>query len=527
MTRVLLVSPDPHWLESLQIELEPMGIQAVGRRTAAEALEALDVVHGHGHFDGSCISALLADGQSERDWVVDFRGLVDALREGMAPGSRVLLWSRFLSKRRKRLLAGLFEKDPRTTQVWADDPTTLAAALSSAVTATNRPPRWAKVELEIGAEAIHVQVTVDGKGAPLEENLSNPARWMLNQLEEFYREWKPWEKRDKALASPTPGWNELLEKDGISLAREFQYGDKEKLHKLVEWCVESVEDIGNVHFRFTLLADEAEQSNPYQHVPFELLYDPPKKDFVRALSPVARRIHLSPGAVIHKASAEDSRPQPLNGPVLFVQSDAHGKLVGSGITFRKSDELALDKLEGLEAELRGARSAWKRKNKPIRSIKLRVRSCHGDALKQLCRALSPPDKELRPQILHFAGHSVCHDRGELYLVLPGSQDGALKLVDFKDFANLVKETELRLLILSSCESTSPQAVFRVAQCGVPAVIGFRWEVPDQEAAHFTACLHERLATGDPLACAFHSAVQQVRAKYPGSLAFASAMLVTQ
>src|SRR6202011_5443879 len=67
-------------------------------------------------------------------------------------------------------------------------------------------------------------------------------------------------------------------------------------------------------------------------------------------------------------------------------------------------------------------------------------------------------------------------------------------------------------------------VFRVAQEGVPAIIGFRWEVKTSEATQFTARLHQMLAGGAPLGRAYLDAV---RVLTPDCPAFHSAMLVVQ
>jgi hypothetical protein len=70
-------------------------------------------------------------------------------------------------------------------------------------------------------------------------------------------------------------------------------------------------------------------------------------------------------------------------------------------------------------------------------------------------------------------------------------------------------------------------VFRLSQAGIPAVIGFRWEVNDAEAAFFTGQVHKKLAEGVSLARAFHGAVSAARDEHPDSPTFVSPMLVVQ
>jgi CHAT domain-containing protein len=112
-------------------------------------------------------------------------------------------------------------------------------------------------------------------------------------------------------------------------------------------------------------------------------------------------------------------------------------------------------------------------------------------------------------IVHFAGHSVYADDGEVFLLLPGSRGPVPMLVS--DFARAAYEGDVRLVILSSCESSSPNAVFRLAQAGIPAAIGFHWEVDDKEAAEFTAELHRALANDEPVGRAFYKAVHFIEA----------------
>jgi len=131
------------------------------------------------------------------------------------------------------------------------------------------------------------------------------------------------------------------------------------------------------------------------------------------------------------------------------------------------------------------------------------------------------------QILHYAGHSIQADDGTIYLILPGTAPGRLLPVPMSEFASWARKAGAQLVILSSCESSAPEAVFRLSQAGIPAVIGFRWVVNDTEAAAFTGHVHKALAEGVPLARAFHIAVSAVRTEYQGSPTFASPMLVVQ
>ena len=105
--------------------------------------------------------------------------------------------------------------------------------------------------------------------------------------------------------------------------------------------------------------------------------------------------------------------------------------------------------------------------------------------------------------------------------------GQVRPLLISEFAVWARGAKVQLVLLSSCESSRPDSVFRLAQVGIPAAVGFRWEVEEKEAAHFSIELHSELAKKVPLARAFHSSVTAVKRNFPGSPTFASPMLVVQ
>jgi hypothetical protein len=49
-----------------------------------------------------------------------------------------------------------------------------------------------------------------------------------------------------------------------------------------------------------------------------------------------------------------------------------------------------------------------------------------------------------------------------------------------------------LVYLSSCHSSEENFVFELAKQGIPAVIGFRWDLEDKLAQKYTACFYRQL-----------------------------------
>jgi CHAT domain len=87
-------------------------------------------------------------------------------------------------------------------------------------------------------------------------------------------------------------------------------------------------------------------------------------------------------------------------------------------------------------------------------------------------------------IVHFAGHSLTTSDGQTFLILPGTRPTDAVAMTTDDFARCACSARARLVYHSSCSGGSAQAVVHLAQYGVPHVLGFRWDVNDEEAAEF-------------------------------------------
>jgi hypothetical protein len=219
-----------------------------------------------------------------------------------------------------------------------------------------------------------------------------------------------------------------------------------------------------------------------------------------------------------------SQAQSFNGPMLFIKSDAHGLCDIPNVNGQPRS--TFDRLKSLDQELSIVEQARSRSGRSPVCLADLLPGTDGHAI--VAEALAPGSAGTSAlQIVHFAGHSVQADDGTVYLILPTSTVGKAAALAIGDFAKWARGAGVQLVLLSSCESSSPEAVFRLAQFGIPAVIGFRWEVNDKEAPCFTEHLHHLLAAGKPLARAFHQAVSAVKSRFPATPTFASPMLVMQ
>jgi len=519
MTHLLVVSPDAQWIEYLQIGLEPLGIDVVGAPGTRSAEQSVMALRRDDQFPfaGVLISALAAPGQAQSDALLETADVLAALRQA-SKNVPIFLWSPYPAER----LASIASRFANTLMLTSDEPEVLKASLAVAAPDTGIAPLAAKVELQIGAGNIRIEVALDGKpvGTPVSRDWSG--RPKLKQLEEKFAKWTPLQ-RDGSSARYTDNWLDVLREAGEDISFETDYTG-EALSRALSDCLEKVKTYDLIHFRFNLLSAGLDAPNPFVHVPFELLYDTKRKNFVCALAPVARRVCLSWDSRIATALPNT---KPLTGHTLFVKSDAHGSYESAGPSFRGKRKLSLKPLEALDYEFDAVeKSRIDAGRAPPELLALTV---GGSASTLLQHRLAAAPSAAAPalQIIHYAGHSTQADDGTTYLILPGTVEGELMFLRMSEFAGWGRKAGVQLVILSSCESSAPEAVFRLSQAGIPAAIGFRWEVNDTEAAFFTGHVHKALAGGVPLARAFHIAVSAVRAEYEGSPTFASPMLAVQ
>jgi len=520
MTRLLVVSSDSRWRYYLEHGLGRMpDMEVEGTDTCTTALDQLQA-KAAGHFSAVLIDGAAPTGCTPEEVEFEIGSFVSSLRgrkcqENGAPAAEcklpVLLWSSYPADGLSRI-ASRFES---TLLLSNDTYEAIGAALAAVTARYGKKADYACVELEIGPTSFNVRVSVEGKGVITQFGRTSAWRPTLQNLEEKFRTWALLRRYAGQQPRYADDWRMQLEEAGQRLAEELNYN---QLGAAVSECLNHVDEIRKVHFRFCLLSSDVDATFPFVNVPFELLYDSVKKDFVRLLSPVARRMDLR---AAHRTATSLAAARTFPGRLLFIKSDAHGSIEVEGTTFGGQPQLVLPKLAWLDREFDAIATArgvgitdrldLKAGTDCVQALQDELEKCAGKPA----------------EMVHFSGHSVRSDDGSVYLVLPGYQAGQLRLLPISDFADWSREAKLQLVILSSCESSRPDSVFRLAQVGIPAAIGFRWEVADGEAAYFTGKLHDGLAKKVPLARAFHAALSEVRREYLGSPTFASPMLVIQ
>jgi hypothetical protein len=375
-----------------------------------------------------------------------------------------------------------------------------------------RKQPWAEVDIHIGVESVGLRVVLANGQVLADSRVSSDIHPFLEDEQDEFQPWQLY-KYDVPGGRPNDGWPSRLRLVGERL---HQYLVSER--RVIENCLNRVRKMDDIHFRFVT------NNITFPDVPFEAIRDRNRAKYVRDMSPMARRILLSPsestfGANGPGAASGFSASTRLTGPLLVIQSDTGlGTLRVGRHTFDGVEARSFTRLPDLASELTLIKTA--RTQMSCSPPKKCLLETGDDSANKLEAAIGNGPWD----VVHFCGHSVRADDKEVFIVLPGRKAGELTSMSMSRFAQILRQGRVKLLVLCSCEGASSHGVFRVAQEGVPAIVGFRWEVKTSEAIQFAEHLHQRLAGGAPLGRAYLDALRKLTADSP---AFLSAILVVQ
>jgi hypothetical protein len=516
---LLVIASDAAWLEAAKLLLEEPddglpGTRVIDCANEAAALQALaandgnqvsaSVIYGF-HRSATLSASDSPTGLGAREAAIELRAARRDLPIVFASPIRIDLLERYA--------AGV----DRMEVVRAESIEAIRAALARMVRGPTGPQPWAQVDMFIGVESVKVRVSLADGQVLADMPVASDMRPFL---EDAHSEFGPtWELYKYGATGTSPrlndGWPDRLRLVGERL-HQFLVSDPQR--KAIEACLQRVGAMDNIHFRF--ITDHGS----FPDVPFEAMRDRARDKFVRDMSPLARRILLRPTESVVSANGAGaattlSTTARLTGRMLLIQSDTgSGALRVGHHRFKGQEARSFSRLPDLAAEIEGIKQMRldARLDAPEVCL-LRIAEDNADTLEKAL-AVGPWD------IVQYCGHSVRSDDGEVFLVIPGKEAGRLGGFSMGRFARAAREAGTGLLILSSCEGASSHGVFRAAQEGVPATIGFRWEVLSSDATKFSRRLHEDLAASKPLGRAYFDAL---RVLTPDSPAFLSAMLVVQ
>lgn len=301
-------------------------------------------------------------------------------------------------------------------------------------------------------------------------------------------------------------WEEDLRSIGDELGTQIFESNFAFASKFFEY-LGRVKDRENVTIRFVVRRD-------IHPIALEAIKDKAAEHFWMLSAPVYRRLQeFTDRYALYQD--EETKTGPIN--CLIIQADVECKV--------KIPEFGIDlsRLENVRSEARWLRfylNALKRE-KPNHIGEIAIMSGPAAAVHEAL-------KSGKWHIVHYAGHSFFNASTNVgYLFFPSGKGGRVERITAEEFASWLHASEVRFVYLSSCHSSEDDFVFELANGHVPAIVGFRWDIPDKHAKQYTRCFYQNLLERRSLEYAFFEARKQMHAKYRTEPIWASPMLVIQ
>jgi hypothetical protein len=305
----------------------------------------------------------------------------------------------------------------------------------------------------------------------------------------------------RTLHQTSEHWEKYLRLAGERLSDIFDRGQFARDFNITRgWCGDS---LNNVHIRFNITRE-------LHSVAFEALYDSsePREGYgyLMLRAPVVRRAH----GFHHSRQLRLERDRPVS--ILVIEAN-----VGRVEQLSGPDDPDLEKyfwdntledLNNTTQELNYFKklSARSKKDSCLRQAINKITVLSGKAAARGGNFAKAIERELTGKaaltydIVHFAGHSIFvqdshggDSRG--FLILPG--DPHPEALPIGTFADWLGAAGTQFVYLSSCRSSEADAAFELAGNGVPAVVGFRWDLDDDRAAEYAREFYEQLLIACP------------------------------
>ena len=501
--RVLIISGDANWQDALLISMELAGFDAMPRGSSGRWLELARAFKA----TSAVIHAERPGADVEDDLSLDQIDSIIAEIRISFPFMRVAIVTAVPDERLRRFSIGnnivelLFDIDGDPSNIVKLFAEAMSRINSFNVTEPNEP--YATIEITLGQAHLICEARV---GTEVEN--FGPETWNRRDLVRMNANFRSVEVDDRSFLEMI-NHRSLVDVSQILLWHAFE----RPLALGRDFC-EKYFPNGKVCYRFTVGDGDLE------FVPFELVATANEGEYLRSVRPLARRLDVKQTHSDPDAPRIERRPGAPR--VLFILSEAEGSLSINNHSFRGQEAMALGKLEHTIREKEQIATYY-----GLANVKVVDLLPGADAFAQLREAFTGALYD----IIHFAGHSVRSDNNEdVFLILPGKQEGEVLGYNVEDFARRAAEVNARLVILSSCEGASCRTLSRMAAFGIPAVVGFRWKIDDRDAAVFTPALHRALgnaAGAVPIVQAFHSALQELKDPSEERVSWFSPVLMLQ
>jgi hypothetical protein len=131
-------------------------------------------------------------------------------------------------------------------------------------------------------------------------------------------------------------------------------------------------------------------------------------------------------------------------------------------------------------------------------------------------------------VAHFAAEIAYDGQRRTGSLLVADPDGSNVAIPMDGLGRWLKDAGVRLVTMSGRNRPDPLALYDLARSGVPALLGFRLDVGDEEAAdYFQAFYGAMLAEGQSLEAAAVQARRRVRDDYGDNRIWAAPLLILQ
>jgi hypothetical protein len=190
---------------------------------------------------------------------------------------------------------------------------------------------------------------------------------------------------------------------------------------------------------------------------------------------------------------------PPGASVLFVRSQM-GEFSEAPRDWMNFEGLSFDKLCNIDVELQHLQ-----KLDSAGRIRLTVANLSEAAPGEAAQMLLDNVNEIKPDVLHYAGHAWSNGRSTATLILPGTASDQAMGLTLDRVAAYEGLRATKLVYLSACRGIAKGSVQHLVMHGIPYALGFRWSVEDDQAPEFAKAFYEELCREHSVPRAFRRA----------------------
>jgi len=376
---------------------------------------------------------------------------------------------------------------------------------------TSIKPERIKLDININLDESRCEMIPIGAGIYCEER-PFPLQVNPDRIKKLLRT----SMRVKEIRDKYPYWKEALEDIGDDLMKEI-FRSKEA-YALFQNLRDKVGGLENISIRFYV----NRQMHP---LILEALneYSGGHREFWMLKTPICRKYDIGIGKLRFPPLFEDeeTRTKSLNCLIIKAVVSGWADEINKNLQSLKNIEPEANKIELLSQQYA---------RKPT-NVKIDV--LEGDVSEEAVQ--TKLENGTIWHIVHFAGHSYyvpCennHSQGCGFVALQKDKGCQTRVqsVPIKLFGNWLRKARTRFVYMSSCDSSNDDFVYELASNGIPAVLGFRWDLEDSIAAEHVEHFYKNLFQLRSLEYAFMSTRQKMYYLHKMHNIWAAPMLMMQ